>query len=98
MGPRLCNCIHDKEGGGLRPITLEKTISSYELEGKARTRLGILRWVHARNTVPFLGLNLFGGLNQNRPRLVFAKYIFTSILKVSDKFIEKCRRSRFFSE
>ena len=30
--------------------------------------------------------------------LVCAKSIFTSILKVSDKFIDKCRRSRLFGE
>ena len=35
---------------------------------------------------------------QNRPWLVCAKSIFTLILKVSDKFIEKCRRSRLFGE
>ena len=31
-------------------------------------------------------------------RLVFAKSIFTSILKVLDKFIETFRRSRLFGE
>ena len=41
----------------------------------------------------FWAQNFFGGLNQ-----VCAKSIFTSILKVSDKFIEKCRRSRLFGE
>ena len=30
--------------------------------------------------------------------MLFAKSIFTSILKVSDKFIEKCRRSRDFGD
>ena len=40
----------------------------------------------------------FGGLNQKRPLLVCAKSIFTLILKVSDKFIEKYRRSRLFGE
>ena len=34
---------------------------------------------------------------KNRPRLVCAKSIFTLILNVSDKFIEKCR-SRLFGE
>ena len=37
-----------------------------------------------------LGTNSFGGLIQ--------KSIFTLILYVSDKFIEKCRRSRIFGE
>ena len=37
-------------------------------------------------------------LIKNRPRLVCAKSIFTLILNVSDKFIEKCRRSRLFGE
>ena len=32
------------------------------------------------------------------PQLVCAKSIFTLILNVSDKFIEKCRRSRLFVE
>ena len=45
-----------------------------------------------------LGSNFFGGLNQNQPRLVCAKSIFSLILKVSDKLIEKCRRSRLFGE
>ena len=36
--------------------------------------------------------------SKNRPWLVCAKSIFTLILNVSDKFIEKCRRSRLFSE
>ena len=45
------------------------------------------------------GLKFFGGLNKkNRPCLVCAKSIFTLILNVLDKFIEKCRRSRIFGE
>ena len=40
------------------------------------------------------GLNFFEAYINNRLLLVFAKSIFTSILKVSDKFIEKCRRSK----
>ena len=43
------------------------------------------------------GLILDFGL-KNWPQLVCAKSIFTLILKVSDKFIEKCRRSRLFGE
>ena len=40
----------------------------------------------------------FGGLNQKSAQLVCAKSIFTLILKVLDKFIEKCRRSGLFGE
>ena len=36
----MCNL---KRGGGFRPITLEKMISTLELEGKTRTRPNILR-------------------------------------------------------
>ena len=35
---------------------------------------------------------------KNRPLLVCEKSIFILILKVSDKFIEKCRRNRIFGE
>ena len=45
-----------------------------------------------------LGSNYFRGLNQKSIQLVCAKLICTLILKVSEKFIEKCRRSRHFGD
>ena len=46
-----------------------------------------------------IGSNFFGGLNKkNRLQFVCAKSIFKLIPRVSDKFIEKCRRSRLFGE
>ena len=42
----------------------------------------------------FWAQNFIGGLNQNPQTMLFAKFIFTSILKVSDKFIQKFRNSR----
>ena len=41
-----------------------------------------------------------GGIGgaKNRLQLVFVKSIFTSILQVSGKFIEKCRWSKLFGE
>ena len=44
------------------------------------------------------GLKIFLEAYKNRPRIISAKSIFTLILKVSDKFVEKCRRSRLFGE
>ena len=38
----------------------------------------------------------FEGLNQNSAMVRFAKSIL--ILKISDKFMEKCRRSRLFGD
>ena len=46
-----------------------------------------------------LGLKYFGGLNEISAIIsISAKSISTSILKVADKSIEKCRRSRLFGE
>ena len=45
-----------------------------------------------------IGLKFLEAQIKNRPQLVFVKSIFTSIPKVSDKFIEKCRRSRLFGD
>ena len=82
----------------VRDINFKFVLPSIYINFDIQTKFEVNHTQIGRAFLDF-GLKMFlQALVKNRPCLVCAKSIFTLILNVSEKFIEKCRKSRLFGE